>query len=117
MPDGNNADNEPVRLLPVTMPARTGVPLGDWNSLGLCVGEDPDVFFPSNGDPGAKAREICGGCAVRTQCLDYAVETDEFGIWGGLDQDERRNLRRRQRRRRVTGHNPSDRPQRPGGTT
>lgn len=101
MPDGDNADNEPVLLFPVTMPTAIAVPLGDWHGRGLCVGEDPDIFFPSNGEPGTKAREICAQCADCWQCRDYAVEADEFGIWGGLDQDERRNLKRRQRRRRA----------------
>jgi hypothetical protein len=36
---------------------------------------------------------------VRGDCLNYATEADEFGIRGGLDQQERRNLRRKQRRR------------------
>jgi WhiB family redox-sensing transcriptional regulator len=65
---------------------------------GLCVGEDPDVFFPSHGSPGTEARLICGICRVHDDCLEYATEADEYGIWGGLDQDERRNLKRRQRR-------------------
>ena len=32
---------------------------------------------------------------VRGDCLNYATEADEFGIWGGLDQQERRNLKRK----------------------
>lgn len=100
MPEGTSTDSSPVRLLPITMPGLAAAPaLGDWHGRGLCVGEDPEVFFPSHGDPGTKAREICTACAVREQCLDYAVEADEFGIWGGLDQQERRNLRKRRQRR------------------
>jgi hypothetical protein len=26
-------------------------------------------------------------------CLNHATEADEFGIWGGLGQRERRNIR------------------------
>lgn len=87
-----------VRLLPITMPARVASALGEWNGRGLCVGEDPEVFFPSHGDPGTDARETCAACRVRGACLNYATEADEFGIWGGLDQQERRNLKRRRRR-------------------
>lgn len=72
--------------------------LGEWHGRGLCIGEAPDAFFPSYGDPGKEAQRICGICPVRDDCLKYAIEADEHGIWGGLDQDERRNLRRRQRR-------------------
>jgi WhiB family redox-sensing transcriptional regulator len=87
-----------VRLLPITMPAPVASALGEWNGRGLCVGEDPEVFFPSHGEPGTDAREICAACPVRGDCLNYATEADEFGIWGGLDQQERRNLKRRRRR-------------------
>ena len=75
------------------MPAPAASALGEWHGRGLCVGEDPDVFFPSHGDPGTEARQICATCAVRGDCLNYATEADEFGIWGGLDQHERRNLK------------------------
>jgi hypothetical protein len=27
---------------------------------------------------------------VRRDCAEYATEADEFGIWGGLDQEQRR---------------------------
>jgi len=88
-----------ARLLTVVRPAAVALALGEWHGRGLCAGEDPDVFFPSHGDPGAEARRICGICPVRDDCLEYSIEADEDGIWGGLDQGERRNLRRRQRRR------------------
>jgi WhiB family redox-sensing transcriptional regulator len=33
---------------------------------------------------------------VQAECLEYALANDErFGIWGGLDERERRRLRRR----------------------
>jgi WhiB family redox-sensing transcriptional regulator len=67
----------------------------------MCVGEDPEIFFPSHGDPGAAARRICAFCAVRGQCLEYAIDADESGIWGGLDQRERAALRRQGRRHKA----------------
>jgi WhiB family transcriptional regulator, redox-sensing transcriptional regulator len=99
MPDMKFHDSESVQLLPIVMPAPTAPSLGEWPGRGLCVGEDTEVFFPSGGDPGTDAREICAACRVRDECLNYAIDADEFGIWGGLDQDERRNKRRRQRRK------------------
>ena len=42
-----------------------------------------------------RAKQVCQGCPVRLRCLEHAVDTDErYGIWGGLDQDERRSLRK-----------------------
>ena len=101
MPDTKFDASAPVQLLPVTMPVPAVPSLGEWHAQGLCVGDDPDVFFPSHGDPGTQARQICADCAVRDDCLKFAIDADEFGIWGGLDQDERRNLRRRQRRKEA----------------
>jgi WhiB family transcriptional regulator, redox-sensing transcriptional regulator len=66
-----------------------------WGERGLCVGENPEIFFPAHGDPGEEARRVCALCSVRARCLEYAIGADEFGVWGGLDQDERRALRMR----------------------
>jgi WhiB family redox-sensing transcriptional regulator len=39
------------------------------------------------------AKAICGLCAVRGQCLKFAVERGEaHGIWGGTSESERRVL-------------------------
>ncbi|HJR18350.1 MAG TPA: WhiB family transcriptional regulator, partial [Actinomycetota bacterium] len=42
-----------------------------------------------------EAKRICAQCAVRDECLDYALANDErFGIWGGLSERERRRVKR-----------------------
>jgi WhiB family transcriptional regulator, redox-sensing transcriptional regulator len=102
MPEMKFNDSASVRLLPIVMPALDPPSLGEWHGRGLCAGDDSEVFFPSHGDPGTQARQICAACPVRDDCLGYATDADEFGIWGGLDQDERRNLKRRQRRKKAT---------------
>jgi WhiB family redox-sensing transcriptional regulator len=34
-------------------------------------------------------------CEMRSVCLEYALNNDErFGVWGGLSEKERLNLRR-----------------------
>jgi WhiB family redox-sensing transcriptional regulator len=48
---------------------------------------------------------------VKVECLDFAMETNQdTGIWGGLSEDERRNLRRqnaaRTREQRTATLNP-----------
>ncbi|MGH8909902.1 MAG: WhiB family transcriptional regulator [Egibacteraceae bacterium] len=49
-----------------------------------------------------KAKRVCRQCPVEAQCLEWALETrQDAGIWGGMDEEQRRTLRRaRQRRRR-----------------
>jgi WhiB family redox-sensing transcriptional regulator len=98
MPEDTSTGSMATRLLPVVMLGAVAPALGEWRGGGLRAGEDPDVFFPSHGDPGTEARRICGICPVRDDCLEYSTEADEYGVWGGLDQEERRNLRRRKRR-------------------
>lgn len=40
------------------------------------------------------AKQICQDCGLRDRCLDRAISTrDEFGIWGGRDEGERRKIR------------------------
>jgi WhiB family redox-sensing transcriptional regulator len=57
-----------------------------WQDLAACVGTDPDAFFPERGGLGIQARRICYGCDVREECLQYALEHRERGIWGGTSE-------------------------------
>src|ERR1700739_605766 len=60
------------------------------------MGVDPDLFFPERGASTREAKEVCRGCVVREDCLEYALANGEkFGIWGGLSERERRKIRRR----------------------
>ncbi|MFM7306572.1 MAG: WhiB family transcriptional regulator [Actinomycetota bacterium] len=66
-----------------------------WQDQANCLGVDPDLFFPERGASTREAKEVCRGCEVRVQCLEYALANGEkFGIWGGLSERERRRLRR-----------------------
>ena len=66
-----------------------------WQDLANCLGVDPDIFFPERGVSTREAKEVCRGCVVREECLEYALTNGEkFGIWGGLSERERRRIRR-----------------------
>jgi WhiB family transcriptional regulator, redox-sensing transcriptional regulator len=110
MTHGTSADSTAVRLIPIVMPGSATPSLDEWHARGLCVGADPEIFFPSHGDPGTEARQICTSCGVRGDCLKYATDADEFGIWAGLDQQQRRALRKKQRRREAAAHTRADQP-------
>jgi WhiB family transcriptional regulator, redox-sensing transcriptional regulator len=80
--------------------------IGDvsWRVLAACRGDDAAWFFPpphferkpEKDFREGRAREICGRCPVRAECLDYALAVAEpHGIWGGLNELERRRLLRR----------------------
>jgi WhiB family redox-sensing transcriptional regulator len=80
----------------------------DWRHQAACVGEDPELFFPlgsgeSSRDQIAQAKAVCDRCPVVGDCLAWALATGQgVGVWGGLDEDERRALAQRNARTRVT---------------
>jgi WhiB family transcriptional regulator, redox-sensing transcriptional regulator len=81
-----------------------GAEADDWKSKANCMGVDPDLFFPERGMSTREAKEVCRGCVVREDCLEYALANGEkFGIWGGLSERERRRVRRQRalERRRL----------------
>ena len=83
-------------------------PTADWRARSACLDENPELFFPvgTTGPAAAQvdeAKRICGGCEVRSECLAWALEENQdHGVWGGLSEDERRSLRRRNARTRAT---------------
>jgi WhiB family transcriptional regulator, redox-sensing transcriptional regulator len=78
-----------------------------WQWRAACRGEDASLFFAPN-HPEAKeekairegqAKAICARCPVRIDCLEYAIRIREpHGIWGGLNELERRILIRQRER-------------------
>ena len=85
---------------PVASPWPALSPVGDasWRLEALCAETDPEAFFPEKGGSTRDAKRVCSGCAVRAECLEFALANDErFGIWGGLSERERRRLRLQQR--------------------
>ena len=82
-------------------------PLMDWRSRSACLDEDPELFFPiGNTGPAIlqieEAKQVCRRCEVREQCLQWALEAgQDHGVWGGMSEDERRALKRRNARARI----------------
>lgn len=70
---------------------------GPWTRHANCRGVDPQLFFPERGASLAEAKAVCADCKVRAECLEYGID-QHFGIWGGLSERERRQLRRQRRR-------------------
>jgi len=71
----------------------------DWMKDGSCRNgdADPDIFFPEEGNAAAaeEAKKIClGKCAVINECREYALRRDDEGVWGGMNERERRRLKR-----------------------
>jgi WhiB family transcriptional regulator, redox-sensing transcriptional regulator len=67
----------------------------DWTVAAACRGMDPDELFVQ-GAAQNRAKAVCSGCPVRTECLADALDNRvEFGVWGGMTERERRALLRR----------------------
>lgn len=72
-----------------------------------CAETDPDAFFPESGGEGQaltrQARKVCNNCEIRNPCLQWALDNDEAGTWGGLTERQRQ---------RLTANRPRPRPAR-----
>ncbi len=79
----------------------------DWRHRAACRDEDGELFF-AVGASGpallqiAEAKTVCRRCPVARQCLDLALDEGlDYGVFGGLSEDERRALKRRNARTRA----------------
>lgn len=67
---------------------------------GKCEGEDTSWWYPGFGAKkeerinNDKAVSFCRACPVRLECLQYALEWEAFGIWGGFKERQRDFIRR-----------------------
>ena len=73
----------------------------NWLERAACRDVDPEIFFPTGvgvltARQVVRAKAVCQRCPVRAECLRWAqFHASGDGVWGGLDAEERRELRRR----------------------
>lgn len=78
----------------------------DWQRYGACRNMNNEAFFHPDAERGyarsariAAAKAVCMGCPVLVQCRHHALIAEEpFGIWGGMDERERREAIARRKR-------------------
>ncbi|HZU74181.1 MAG TPA: WhiB family transcriptional regulator [Acidimicrobiales bacterium] len=68
-----------------------------WRIQAACRDMPAERFFPAGtraiADEVAAAKAICAVCPVRDPCLEFAISTkQEFGVWGGTDEVQRRRM-------------------------
>jgi WhiB family redox-sensing transcriptional regulator len=74
-----------------------------WWSRAACATADPELFFPiSYSGPAVRqvmrAKAVCARCEIQRDCLRYALDAGSIqGVWGGMTEEERRRLLRRNR--------------------
>lgn len=69
-----------------------------------CVKVDPEIFFAEDCQYPDKevveqARNICLGCLDRVPCLMWGLGNEDFGMWGGLTANERKDFKKRKMKR------------------
>lgn len=74
-----------------------------WMRRGACRDQqDPDLHFPAGEGRAFRrqiidAKQVCAGCPVLAECREHSFsEPEPYGIWGGLTEGERRDVRARQ---------------------
>lgn len=69
-----------------------------WHKAAACRGADTELFFLDRGKPATEAKALCSSCPVQAVCLDWALEEMvACGIFGGMNDRERRAERKRRR--------------------
>lgn len=71
-----------------------------------CAEVDPELFFPQEVEVSstkvvskyvnlASAKQICSTCPLSLQCLEYALNNYQIGVWGGTTESQREGLRKK----------------------
>lgn len=72
-----------------------------WQVRAACRGPQSIVFFPpphferkdEKLEREHRAKAICNGCSVQSDCLSYSLQIrEQHGIWGGLNENERKQV-------------------------
>jgi WhiB family redox-sensing transcriptional regulator len=83
--------------------------MSDWRKYAACRDHDPELWFPASDQPTERveaqintAKAICARCPVLHTCRRWALDTGEpSGVWGGLSENDRRQLNRAGSQRRA----------------
>jgi WhiB family redox-sensing transcriptional regulator len=73
-----------------------------WQDSSNCKDVGTDIFFHERYSHAVKeAKALCEVCKVKEECLEFAIEMDAVGIWGGMTTVERRRHIRHQGRQKY----------------
>jgi hypothetical protein len=76
----------------------TGIKAPSFDGSQPCAQIDPELFFPETSAVALRikkvVKEICSHCDFKVECLEYAMDNNLLGVWGGLLEVERKRLKR-----------------------
>lgn len=66
----------------------------EWVGRAKCAGADTNLFYDADTAGGGRdwkpALAICDGCPVRSECLQWALDTEDYhGVFGGTTPQQR----------------------------
>lgn len=83
------------------------VPFPDFDGTQNCAGKDVEDFYRPTYDKSPtkaeidkdyrkelKAMQVCQGCAFWFPCQEWGIANEEFGVWGGTSEQQRRSIRK-----------------------
>ena len=78
----------------------------EWQESAACRTVNPELFFHPDQERGPEKEErtkqaklVCATCTVTKECLNFALSTrQDFGVWGGFDEEELYTIRTRRTR-------------------
>lgn len=91
-------DQDQVERADVSLPRLLDSLRQPWRARGACrfANVPEHIFFPGRGDNATldAARRVCDACPVTAECLAWALEHGETGVWGGTSDAQRRAMRK-----------------------
>jgi WhiB family transcriptional regulator, redox-sensing transcriptional regulator len=79
-------------------------PFADHPDRACADHPDPNLWFPEGGSNGAPAKAVCRTCPLIDACAAFAIPQPRlWGVWGGLNDEDRRQLRRRKMPETIRG--------------
>lgn len=71
---------------------------GPWNFEDpRCRGIDTELFYPPEAEKPPEMDlllSICGNCRHQSECAEWGIKNERFGIWGGLTHGKRTRIRK-----------------------
>ena len=67
-----------------------------------CAEIGSDFWFPEKAEDSYEirtAKKLCGSCTHKSECLEWGISNEAFGIWGGLTAKERQRIRTMRKRK------------------
>ncbi len=74
--------------------------VSQWMQHGNCRSAEFIVLADTKAEKEI-SKKTCQGCPVISDCLDHALKNNEYGIWAGTTEKDRRNIKNLRNRKKA----------------